>query len=494
MNAVDMIRTAVLKTNPYWPFSSLNKMPYHLAIKAFIRACKKFPEIKSAYLRPGLAEGILIPGLSDIDLTIIIDRTLTVEKEFSFLHSFWKNHDSMKTLFPMFGEIEIFNEEHIGSWTRFGVPGYKARNWRLVYGIETLKSNYIESPRRLAMDSLNFAFWFYSGYFIRKFSQQKQPNYLASQDLKRLGIKILRCLNHTDNESQKQNIELRLDDKTAVLCSILKALEEDTRCFTPDNNQTASKKRDTEWLTDISFYNTVHFDNRALGVGELTSCDDAIESIMLDYHKRIFIVLKDGLNAAEMRSCIDNVRRVFAGEDAILVIASSCIFKHMLWFYDPFLYTHLITYRTIAYGRDLLSEIQPPDMHSFIRKVIEQTTNILAFTQSRALILAPGPHWFSGRAFDSIVERSLFIKLYLEKGVIRPWHNQLLTESQKHYPDYYKKLGELKENTDHLSNGALSREAFGLLKGIANDIHESISTSDVVDNLFKIDESKRNYP
>jgi hypothetical protein len=112
------VRILIVKTNPYRPFSTLNKMPYYIAIKAFVRLCKRFPEIKSIYLRHGLTEANWVPGLSDIDRTLIIDSGLNIEEEFSFLGLFWNNYDRMKKLFPMLGDIEILNAEHIGTWTK----------------------------------------------------------------------------------------------------------------------------------------------------------------------------------------------------------------------------------------------------------------------------------------------------------------------------------------------------------------------------------------
>jgi hypothetical protein len=89
---------------------------------------------------------------------------------------------------------------------------------------------------------------------------------------------------------------------------------------------------------------------------------------------------------------------------------------------------------------------------------------------------------------DSKVERALLLKFYLEKGVIKPWYHEFLGECEKHYPDDFEKLREIKKNEGCLREEALSRRAFRLLKGIANDIHKSISNSNVVDNLFKTDE------
>ncbi|MGH7801653.1 MAG: hypothetical protein ACREOW_13680 [Thermodesulfobacteriota bacterium] len=492
MKITDIVRIAVLKTNRWWPFSQLNRTPYYIAIWAFVRLCKRFPQIKSVYLRHRLVEGNWTPALSDIDLTIIIDSKLTAEEEFSFLYSFWKNHNGMKKLFPMLGEIEILNDEHIGSWIKFGIEGYTSQNWILVYGIETVKSNFLVNPKRLAIESLNYALFFYLRYSLEKFKQGRPP-YLVSQDLKRLVFKILRCLNYINIDySKKQTVVGRLDDKTDMLFRVLKGLEEGIRFTTPSDNEACSRKGDKECLGDVDSRNKVFFVNQTLDIRALAPCYEAIQSIILDYHKKIFIVLKDGLDALATKSCIDTIRRVFAPEDKMpIIIVSFCIFKYILRYYNPFEYTGLIRYRTVVYGRDLLSDIQPPDMHIFVRKVVEQTTNVLTFPQSHKLILPPSPDWFLGRELESMVERSLFLKLYLEKGVIRPCHNELLAESQRHYPEDYKKMRELQESTGQFRNETLSREWFRLLKSMANDVHNHLINSNAVENLFQIDHYER---
>ncbi len=491
MKITDIVRTSVLKTNHWWPFSQLNKTPYYIAIWAFVRLCKKFPQIKSAYLRHGIVEGNWVPAISDIDLTLIIDSKLTVEEEFSFLHYFWKNFETMKKLFPMLGEVEILNEDHIGSWTKFGIRGYESSSWRLVYGKETVKSNYMVYPGRLAMDYLNYALTYYLGYFLRKFKQE-EPTYLVSQDLKRLVSKILRYLNciGTD-DSKRQKLVGQLDDKADMINSTLKELEKRISFITPSDNEAATRKKDKEWLPDVDSRNKEYFENQSLDIRTSASWDEAIQSIILDYHKRIFIVLKDGLDAFAMKSCIDTIRRVFAQEDKMPIIVSFCIFKYILRYYNPFEYTGLIRYRTVVYGRDLLSDIQPPDMHIFVRKVVEQTTNVLTFPQSHKLILPPSPDWFLARELESTVERSFFLKLYLEKGVISTCHNELLAESQRHYPEDYKKMRELQESTGQFRNETLSREWFRLLKSMANDIHNYVTNSKIVENLFQMDHYER---
>jgi hypothetical protein len=301
--------------------------------------------------------------------------------------------------------------------------------------------------------------------------------------MQRLAFKILRYTNYCDVHAERHKVEGRVGDKTDMLCCILRGLEGCTRHFALHDDPAGLGKNAREWPDGVGLRNPSSQD-RALDVKELAPFHEAIEGVLLTYGMNI-IVLKGGLDASLMKGCVDTVSRVFGNQCITPVIASSSVFKYMLRFYNPFLYTNFAGSRKVAYGKDLLPDIQPPDMRFFVNKVLEQTATVLTFSQSHALISPPNPDWYSGRAFESIVDRSLFIKLYLEKGVIKPWHNELLAEARKHYPDHYKKLDELKEEAGYFKYGTLNRKAFGLLKGIANDIHKSVSTSSVVDNLLK---------
>ena len=115
MNFKTLLRMAVLKTNAHWPFSLLNPMPYSWAIRQFVKACQHFPEIRSVYLRHALLQGQWTPGLSDIDLTVIIDQRVARAEEFAFLAAFWKRIGLLQRVFPMLGEIQILSEAHLDS-------------------------------------------------------------------------------------------------------------------------------------------------------------------------------------------------------------------------------------------------------------------------------------------------------------------------------------------------------------------------------------------
>ena len=114
-----------------------------------------------------------VPAVSDIDLTVIIDGSLTELQEYNFLKSFWKKFERLKKIFPMIGEVDILNENQIDSWTKFTIRDYETREWKLLYGAKTVTSNYKVNRALLAVDSLNFAITNFLEYFIPKFYSKK---------------------------------------------------------------------------------------------------------------------------------------------------------------------------------------------------------------------------------------------------------------------------------------------------------------------------------
>lgn len=480
-----MARVVVVKTNPYWPFSALNRAPYYLAIRAFIQLCKGFPEIENVYLRHGLLREDWVPAISDIDLTVLIDHKLSVEEELAFLCCFWKRYDALKKLFPMLTDINVLNSEHVRSCTKFTILGYESTGWRLVYGAGAIEGNYVTSSARIAEDSLNHSLLCYLNLFLKRFYKQEQPTCLVSQEMQRLTSKILRYANHFEPDSCNAEFDHRARDKGDMLYSTIKELEKRMKHSPPSANS-SSIENVGEWLIDLNSRD-IFLKDQTLDLKSLAPFREAIESIYYSYRRNI-IVLSDGLDARTIKRCAEIAVQIFQLRKPAIV--SRSIFKYMVRSYDPFLYTHLALCRKVAQGKDLLPDIQPPEMRFFIKRVLEQTVNVLTFPQSHDLIFPPGPDWFAGPVLDSIVERALFIKLYLENRVIQPRHRELVAECREYYPQPYKILRELRDSAGCASTSSLSEKAFRLLKSLANDIHNCLTISRRDEELFQADEGE----
>jgi hypothetical protein len=191
MSARDLVRTLILKTNPYWPFSRCNRMPYALAIRALVETFRKLPEIRGIYLRNGLVAGQWIPAMSDIDISILIQKELTAEQEYGFLESFWKKYAGLKRFFPMLGEVEILNEAEFATWLSYTSCTPGPREWVLLHGKRDAGLAGDGSPcwRRR---SLNLALYVYMDLLPPCFAVPS--SFLRQQDIQRRIRKIMRQL------------------------------------------------------------------------------------------------------------------------------------------------------------------------------------------------------------------------------------------------------------------------------------------------------------
>ena len=473
MTIRDIVRTAVIRTNPYWPFSSLNKAPYQVAIKAFAHLCKGFPEIKTIYLRGGLSEGRFIPALSDIDLTVIIDPTVSVEQEYRFLRSFWKRCCRMKKLFPMLGEIEILNTEELAISTKFGLPGgpgYQAASWRLLYGSEMPRDGYTLHPMSLRRDSLNHALWFYLKYFLEIFTSQEESLYLVSQDLGRLRSKIVRYLDCSNGAEAAHAVLCDLPSSNIELFSqVLNFLDEEICRFNAD----AIPMANTEPLAALEPSNPAVHDDELLDLRELASLSGAIKSIIVNSFNKNFVVLETGLDAPTLKTCLEAMSRVFPEKNQMPVIVNASMFEYMLRHYEPFEYAPFMKRRKVLFGEDLLSNMQAPSLDSFAHFLLGRVPNLLTFPRSYAVILGYAPTTFRIRELEGAVEQCLLLRLYLEKKVVRPWYHELRMECEKRYPEQFVTLRALKESRDV----NLGREWFGLLRGLSNDVQNCLGNS-----------------
>lgn len=451
----------MVKTNSIWPFSSLNRVPYYLAIKCFIRECNKFSEVKSIYLRHSLAEGNWVPGLSDIDLTIIIESGLNREKEFVFLVTFWKSYERLKKFFPMLGQVEVLDEELIKIWTRFTIRGYESKRWKLLYGTETISNNYVAKPERLARDAFNHALNLYRALCLRNIFDQRQ----ASPEIKRLALKILKYIDYGangNNELEKITDSYTMEE---LLCRIIMELERRVACLYI-NSLKSSDARSAIDRIDIS----VNSLDRDIGQEEMTrlsSCQGAIEAVLLVSMLKLrpFVVLKDGLDASTIKACISAVLAAFRGRMRPIILSSS-VFDYLFRVQEPLKYCcgFMKSLHVVTYGRDLFSKMQPPEEDSFIKGALNYSGSIFTSLRSKKVILPST----GDNSIKNTLRIALSAKLSLEKREFVWRMDELFEKYEKFYPQYYERIAKAKEN------GAI-RERFILLKDLADDVYTYIS-------------------
>src|SRR6188768_3181945 len=78
---------------------------YRQAEAAAGRLTRANQSVVGIYTRNSYADGTWVPGISDIDLTVVFRNPSTPD-----LDLFHERYDRLRTVFPMLGELELFEE------------------------------------------------------------------------------------------------------------------------------------------------------------------------------------------------------------------------------------------------------------------------------------------------------------------------------------------------------------------------------------------------
>ena len=480
MNIKDLIRIVVLKTNSVWPFTFLNRIPYHLAVKTFIYIFSPFNEIKSIYLRHGMLKKNWVPAISDIDLTIIINSNLSTEHEYDFLKTFWKNFIKLKKIFPMLGEVDILDENEIESWSRFTIRGYEAWEWKLLSGKETVKSSYKADKDIVAIDSLNYAMTNYLEYFIPRFYSTGNQELILLAELSRLVSKILKYSGTSFDKKKIRSKQTDLKRRSELLYFIMEGFESSV-----SNINMPTFPLDKSFSQHILFTdsNTGEFnsEDKEIDLSKLNSCKDKIDAFIISYTTR-FIILKKNIKQGEIIDCIETIQKVFSKQRVKPIILSFAIFEYYLRIYNPFMYSQLHDGRKVLLGEDVFFKVKQPNYYFYRKFLLDETNSILLFPQYRSMILQSSTRDFIQNGFSSKAKRGLFLKLYLEKSILEPKFNHCMNACKKFYPQYILQINDLTNIYDQADGEKLSRDTYKLLKTFSSDIHKSLVSSDVSEN------------
>ena len=187
----DLLRTVVLKTNPYPPFRQCNRWPYRLAIERVGRAFCSLPALKALYLRHGLASSSWIAGLSDIDFTVVLKPELSAKQEFDILYNLRARYRRIQRWFPMLGELDVLSEEDLTRWISLTNSTPFPRSWTLLHGSPVFDPTADCSPdwrSRALAEALGF-------YVFELWPYLSRPDsYLSRADTERRMRKIERLL------------------------------------------------------------------------------------------------------------------------------------------------------------------------------------------------------------------------------------------------------------------------------------------------------------
>jgi len=416
----DWLRTLVLKTNRIWPLRQCNRLPYAAALRLFVVAFRRHREIASIYLSHGLAGNEWIPGLSDIDLTVILESGLSVEEEYDLLERFWSTYDRLKRYCPMLGELVILEEADFGLWQTYSSTTEQGRHWVLLHGRETAKPVAVDAAawRKRA---LNAALWMHLESLLPCLS--RPDCYLRQQDLVRRARKIVRYLGPVAAGDVDGKTEVaRFRDSAEMVAFILKVLESAAR-------------------TVAGVASPVPVAN-GNGVRGVISTDAG----------RVLMALEDGLETGVIRRLIRDHFRPERDGTAPLLLPHS-LFAYMVCHYNPFLHSNLLLGRTVVSGEDPLLGIGPPGRSEFAAYTLNRIAYLLTMTRGEELLSAR--RTFSLPVLESAVTNGLAVSLFLRDDWVGSDKQAVDAECRSKFPECYRALQTIR---DYLAAGR-EREA-----------------------------------
>jgi len=453
-----LLRTAVVKTNAVTPFTLLNRLPYRLALVQVRRLCRGFPEIKSLYLRHGLSRDDWVPGLSDIDLTVVISSTLSSRAEYDFLCAFRKSYTSLKKRFPMLGEVDCLSESHCNGWTGFSMRGFEAAHWRLIDGENTIERLYSQSETTLRQDALNLALTVFEEFIMDRFYQVSDLAWIDIKSLERVAAKVQRYATFGLTGSPVQPIETG-QGVSGILIQLLALLNEQAIQLSPKRPSLSGISGIQAELEELQ----IEQEYGASRYSGLHDCEDSIHSLTLAYVDA-YLVLKADLPATDAVRVLKNIRSICRASGVCPMILTPGLFEYFLVSYRPRRNLDLQRHRHVMFGRDLVGNVGPPTAQSCARALLDQTLN--ALLAPATCVLYPAGILNSDHRLTS-VWRSMFIKLYLDTGAVGS-HTSSLDRCRTLYPELCSEIDQL--CTSRHTTDRTIRSTHQLLRSLSWDI------------------------
>ena len=462
---VRLLRTFVLRTNPHWPFRYCNRIPYAAALRVFVRCFKTRPEIRSIYVRHGLAQGEWIPALSDIDLTLVLRRDLPVELEYDFLETFWRRYGRLRRIFPMLGEVLILNQDEFALWLTSSSYSPVNRRWHLLHGEQSvcLRADGSEHWRRRA---LSYALWMHLETLPPCFSEP--DSFLRRQDIQRRARKILRLLQPILAEAGQPQLPIeRTPDPVEILTDVLRSFE------TAVTHVASIEPRD-DIPEPMGPHPTVRDGCEFLST-PIPGAEGIWSVILRPDHTALFLI-EDGLERKAIRRLVQASQHAWPGVQSTPILLHRCLFTYLIRHDNPFHYSSLLRRRTIAFGTDPLTKIDPPGRAAFVGHTLDRIANILTFTRSEELLETATP--LSVSALETSLNRALAVRLLLGSDWISPHPHENAARRRSAFPECFRALEEIKGHSAAGREEAARRASFQLFRSLASEVRDLMSHAD----------------
>jgi len=331
-----LLRGAVRATHDWPVFKSIYRSRYRAAAAAAGRLRETNPAITGVYARNSYALNTWIPGRSDIDLTVVWRQASRKDVD-----EFHARYDLLRNRFPMLGEVEMLDENHLEPWTSQGVTGLESKHWVKLSGNHRFRCRYAGDER---LDRLRHAVAIYRYNLMPLYWRSMPPD----EVLLRFAAKLLRQFDKP----------LPTAPRSVLLPACLREL----------STQIASLQTGDEGRT---------LDYAGL-LGEIPSAQRPAE-----ISASSLALFGSALDPAPRYTLVSSELEAIAGEWAGTVVMDAKVLEFYLAFVDPLEYLSLLRGRTIFQGVDPLSKPYALSEAAFRGSIRYYAAQMLLFPYSR---------------------------------------------------------------------------------------------------------------
>lgn len=372
---------------------------------------KSTREVVNIYVKYGRRIKQLVPGDSDIDFWITIEK-MPYGKEKKFLENFWRIYCFFRKLFPFIEGMAIENEKELKNRIRLGdFDSFQAsKNWEIIYQKYRTEDRYELIKEKLRMDMLSIAQRWYSLELMKYIFSSTEEDYqrfpfkifsrilrfgfysinyngkIIYDDYEFLNFIQNRLENKNTREIVKKLIELKNRDYFAKDFSLPTSIFSESLYFLNDVCK--------EFLKIINFnkfkfkrikISKLNFesDTKKIIIQKiqptikkiLSKCTNSIESIVLssvgpmNFNYKLYLVVKEKIKRKELLKLYENVKQIIKENPLpkryfnifrFPIITTSNILKCVLfsdYYSRPFEYFYFIKHSNLLYGKRIKTPI-----------------------------------------------------------------------------------------------------------------------------------------
>jgi hypothetical protein len=361
-----LVRKTVRATHDWPVLNPIYRSMYRSAATAAGRLQEITGGAGAVYARNSYALNTWIPGRSDIDLTVIWREA--TRKQVDDFHG---RYERLRKRFPMLGEVEMLDADHLEAWTSQAVTGLESRHWIKLSGDHHFVCRYAGDER---LDRLRHAVAIYRYNLLPLYWRSAVPD----ESFWRFAAKLLR-------QFDKPLPPLRVPGEVLAACL-------------------------RELSAQIAGLAT-HEESGTLDYPVLIGDMSAAERHSVDLGGACLALLGRALDPVPRYALVSPETETIARELEDAVVMDPNVFKFYLSSVDPLEYLSLLRGRIIFAGADPLSTPYPISASAFQSSVRYYAAQMLTYPYRREIPSMP-----SGQFRDLLYAWFLLTLRYFEDG------------------------------------------------------------------------------